>query len=254
MQIIVSIQAVAGLLSCAQAYEARHHQNRADESARERAAILAEQLRTAGQAAVTASGNAKMLPSQLKAAVASCDCQFKAQFTEVNEWLDRGSNSNEQSDARKSLEWLRMAAEAGSPEGQWRLGSAYRYSGAGAEPDRAEAHRWFRRAAAAGHPRAALRLYRDLYSDGVATAASYDAIDLLDKALAANLPDAAFEMSLAIFTGVREGGDPVRAAAWMHLAARWGSELGKDSLPDLLARLDSQQRSEALALSHKLQK
>lgn len=254
MSTFLFAQASIGLLACSQAYATQHKQHLADPVALERAAIIDEQLRVSGQTVAAATGRTSVSDGKLAASVSACDRQFEAQFAEIEQWLDRGRPYRERREAGKVLEWNRMAAEAGSPEGQWRVGYAYRYQGGGVEPDRAESHRWFRQAAAAGHPLAALQLYQDLYPDGAPGAASDDGVALLDTALAGQLPDAAYEMGLAIFLGARGKGDPVLAAAWMHVSARQGSELGIDSLPELLATLTDDQRKAAQALSFTLQK
>lgn len=253
MLILLFAQASVGLLACSQAYTTQHQQRMADPVARERAAIIDEQLRASGHAVGVPSARSSTSDKKQTETVAACSRQYKAQFAEVVEWLDRGKAYLDRSEAGEALKQNSMAAEAGSPEGQWRVGYAYRYQGGGVEPDRAEAHRWFRKAAAAGHPQAALQLYQDLYPDGAPGAASVDGVTLLDTALAGRVPDAAYEMSLAVYLGARGTGDPVLAAAWMHLSARQGSEAGIDSLPEVLKPLNDAQREAALALSHKLQ-
>lgn len=253
MPILLFAQASVGLLACSQVYTTQHQQHMAAPAARERSAIIDEQLRVSGQTVTATTGQSSASGKKLAETLAACDQQYKAQFSEVEEWLDKGRTYRDRRQAGEALEWNRMAAEAGSPEGQWRVGHAYRFQGGGVEPVQAEAHRWFRKAAAAGHPQAALQLYQDLYPDGAAGAASVDGVTLLDTALAGRMPDAAYEMSLAVYLGARGNGDPVLAAAWMHLSARQGSEAGIDSLPEVLKPLNDAQRGAALALSHKLQ-
>ena len=252
--LMLSAQAALGLVSCAQAYDIAHRQNPLDPVLRERAAMLVRQAEDLGQTGSTGDPAEPRVRDRWTALVAQCDAQFRQPFGEVSEWLARGAGFAGPSPDPAALDWNRKAAAAGSPEGMWRTGYAYRFSGSGVTPDREEAHRWFRLAAARGHPDAALRLYQDLYPDDAPEAASADAVALLDLALAGRLPDAAYQMSLAIFLGVRGDGDPVLAAAWMHLAARQGSERGIDSLPDVLEPLDAAQREAALALSRTLQK
>lgn len=254
MSILLFAQTSVGLLACSQAYKTQHQQHMADPIARERAAIIDEQLRVSGQIVTGKIGQSPASGNKLAETVAACDRQYKTQFAEVEEWLDRGQSYRERSEAGEVLEWNRMAAQAGSPEGQWRVGYAYRYQGGGVEPDRAQSHRWFRKAAAVGHPLAALQLYQDLYPDGAEGAASEDGVTLLETALAGRLADAAYEMGLAVHLGARGKGDPVLAAAWMHVSARQGSELGIDSLPEVLTQLTDAQREAAVALSHTLQK
>lgn len=249
----MSAQAALGLLSCAHAYDIARNDNPFDAEPRERAAILKRQAEDFGQTASPIDMGKLPVPDDLAGIVARCDAQFQKPFDEVAEWLAKGDGYASATPDPAALEWNRKAAEAGSPEGTWRVGYAYRYSGSQVTPDRDIAHRWFRLAVARGHPEAALQLYQDLYPDDSPQASSADAVALLDLALAGRLPDAAYQMSLAIFLGVRGDGDPVLAAAWMHLAARQGSELGIDSLPDVLEPLNAAQREAALALSQTLQ-
>ena len=57
----------------------------------------------------------------------------------------------------QALPALRVDAEAGVVEAQYRLGALYD-DGEGVVADAAEALKWYRRAAEAGHPRAQWRL------------------------------------------------------------------------------------------------
>lgn len=252
--LILSSQAALGLLACAQAYDVARNDNPLDPVLREHAAILGQQVEAFGHAGSESGSSELSLTDGWAKMVTQCDAQFQQPFDEVLQWLAQGADFADPSPDPAALEWNRKAAAAGSAEGQWRVGYAYRYSGSDVTPKREEAHSWFRLAATRGHPEAALQLYQDLYPDDAPGAASADAIALLDLALAGRLPNAAYQMPLAIFLGVRGDGDPVLAAAWMHLAARQGSELGIDSLPDVLEPLDTAQREAALALSQMLQK
>ena len=249
----MSAQAALGLLSCAQTYETARKENPLDPVPRERAAMLMQQAQDLGLAGSSGAPANPLMQDRWTTIIAQCDAQFQQPFDEISQWLAQGADYADPSPDPAALEWNRKAAAAGSAEGQWRVGYAYRYGGSDVTPKREEAHRWFRLAAARGHPEAALQLYQDLYPDDAPGAASADGIALLDLALAGRLPDAAYQMSLAIFLGVRGDGDPVLAAAWMHLAARQGSELGIDSLPDVLEPLNAAQREAALALSQTLQ-
>ncbi len=252
--LILSSQAALGLLACAHAYDIARKENPLDPRLREHAAILARQVDDFGHAGSESDPSGLSLADGWATMVTQCDTQFRQPFGEVSDWLAHGAGYANPSPDPAALEWNRKAAAAGSAEGLWRVGHAYRYAGSGVTPDREEAHRWFRMAVARGHPDAALQLYQDLYPDDAPGAASADAIALLDLALAGRLPDAAYQMALAIFLGVRGNGDPVLAAAWMHIAAREGSELGIDSLPNVLEPLNSAQREAALVLSQTLQK
>ena len=70
-------------------------------------------------------------------------------------------------DVAEALKWYRRAAERGHPRAQWRLGYAYR-EGEGVEQNDSEAVRWYRTAAQAGDPGAQYDLAR-MCEDGRGT-------------------------------------------------------------------------------------
>lgn len=169
-------------------------------------------------------------------------------------------------ESEEDVEFIRQAAEKGSPEAQNKLGRMYAFGSSGVPVDRKEAVKWFRKAADRGNAEAqfdlgccyeygkgvrknagkAAELYRLAAEQGYAPAQfqlalclqygkgvledKYDAVKWYRKAAEQGHINAQVNLALCYEKGIGVKKDENLARKWLHKAAGQGDESGRDKL------------------------
>jgi TPR repeat protein len=119
---------------------------------------------------------------------------------------------------RKEFEALKLQAEKGNAQAQFRLAEAYRM-GLGTAPDMAKAANWYRKAAEQGSAEAQLMLGLDYaHGDGVGTN-THEEVRWLRKAAEQGLARAQLDLGLCYLYGEGIDRDTVEAVHWIQKAA-----------------------------------
>ena len=122
---------------------------------------------------------------------------------------------------REGVEWLRKSADAGCPDGQYSLGSAYE-RGTGLPQDKAEALRLFRLASDQGDTGAMLKASRMLVAGDGCEKQEVEGLELLKKAAEEMDPLAIFLMGQRCIAQKAEQRDLAQAFGWFRLGAMLG--------------------------------
>ncbi len=129
-----------------------------------------------------------------------------------------------------SLDWYRMAADAGDPLGMYYVGTAYHF-GIGVESDGKAALAWYRKAAEGSDPDLAAAtgsMFR--YGQRPATKDGAEAVRLFRKAVDGGYAHAALYLAGMYAAGEGVAKDEAQAARWYRVAAEVGEAEAMDAL------------------------
>ncbi len=136
---------------------------------------------------------------------------------------------------------LRVRAEKGDPEAQFRLGALYD-EGIGVKADEKEAIRWWRKAGDEGYADAEFNL-GNLYADGAGVATDYaEAAKWFRMAADRNMRAAQFQLALLYAHGDGVKKDPVEAAFWLTLALRGTFSVSPIVRDQIMGAISEQQK------------
>jgi len=142
---------------------------------------------------------------------------------------------------------LRVLAEKGHADSQYKLGTAYD-EGLGVPKDHSEAFKWFRLAAQQGHARSQFRI-GDMYLSGDGVAKNEpEALNWFRKAAEQGLPNAQGMLGIMYAKGQGVQSNYVLAYMWLQLASegREGASQFRDAVGQ---RMTAAQISEAQMLA-----
>ena len=136
------------------------------------------------------------------------------------------SNETQEPDFVTAARWARMAAEAGSADGQAVLAYILT-SGPEEMRDLTEAHLWYEKSAEAGSPQGALGFALSLASSAQDQATHERVVHYLNRAAETELPTALYLLGVLHDRGVGVTADPAAAAQLYRRAAEKGNRSGQ---------------------------
>jgi len=137
-------------------------------------------------------------------------------------WLAYSGGYGVPKDAKKGVPYLRMAAEQGSIEAEFVLGTLYHFGQAGVEVDNAESFKWALKAAKGGHPVAQHNVATDYFTGTGVTKDEQQALYWYQRAAEQGFAHSEWKLGEIYYEGIGVAPNRDEALKWLKLSLSQG--------------------------------